>query len=406
MTAQRVSSLNRPSTSGIELAMLLCAPSLIKTALHQSSLASGLILTAVGLTIASFATDRWHKPTRIGLVGLAVAAWSLVALAVAVVLGVLDGHLSAGGRALGSLAVLSLLAVLALRLASSLSAMDVKQLERQVDMALLILAVNGALAMTGLQFFANQSSEKPTGLFSEPSHLGLALAFPLLAKALGGGRSSLAWVAGWLAWALAIQNLTSVCVTVVCLLCWARKLVPTLALLGLLGLALLLADTEYFVSRLAIGDEVSNLSALVWLYGWQTAIRTIQDVSPWGLGFQQLGIRDVFTEAVSLIEILEPSGLNANDGGTTGAKLIAEFGVIGLFALAFWAVAAVWGVLRLFLAGHDLRRHDICFAYRRAALLCPIIEILVRGVGYFSPTLLLCAIVALTLIFEGALDEN
>lgn len=382
------------------LAALLCFPSFFKTAGEQSSLASGLLLIALAMALLAAGLGRRVQASVGGSLNLVLSGWAMAALGATVGLLVVAESLSEPTRALASVVNLGLMFALALRLSAILASLSLQDIERQVDAALWVLLVNALLALTGLQLFENQSPEKPTGVFSEPSHLALALVFPLLYKAMRQGRQGVAWIGVWLMWGLWIENLTALCLITLCIVCWARRPLQMIALLATAATALSLADTEYFSSRLVLTDQTTNLSALVWLSGWETAHYIIHNVSVWGIGFQQLGFVSIQSDSVELIELLGAFGLNATDGGTTAAKLISEFGVPALLVLAGYGLFFFWAVGRLMFDGLDARRADVRFSLRRAAAVAPFMELFVRGLGYFSPTLFVCGVIAASLAFE------
>lgn len=91
-----------------------------------------------------------------------------------------------------------------------------------------------------------------------------------------------------------------------------------------------ISSNDYFLSRLEFYDT-TNLTTLVWLQGWQLAYLNFIESYGLGLGFNVLGLSTTITPVVSdVIYNLTGEFFNVQDGGFLAAKIIAEFGVLGV----------------------------------------------------------------------------
>ena len=166
-----------------------------------------------------------------------------------------------------------------------------------------------------------------------------------------------------------------------------------LVLLLLLVPDALSVDLSYYVTRLDFSDNNQNLSSLVFLQGWQLMDESLVVTHYIGRGFQQLGqaVTDV-PPAAQLIYALLQNSLNLFDGGFNLAKVVSELGAIGV-ALALVFGRIVWSAIATLRAAliSPRKAAEIPAARRFAAAIIVgyLIEMLVRGVGYFSPSGLL-----------------
>jgi hypothetical protein len=160
---------------------------------------------------------------------------------------------------------------------------------------------------------------------------------------------------------------------------------------------------EYFLSRLDFTTESSNLTALVFLQGWDDLLSSLSSTNGLGLGFQMLGkneageVADVIFDKFGVYK-------NREDGSFLASKLISEFGVVGVLVILSFLIYFVRYILSggfpylskklLSQMDEDCRKKyfllsTIVFVY--------FIELFLRGYGYFSPSLIfaMAAVVAL-----------
>lgn len=145
---------------------------------------------------------------------------------------------------------------------------------------------------------------------------------------------------------------------------------------------LLIVNINYYSDRL-INIE-SNLSALVYLQGLSFIIDTLY-YNPFGLGFQQMNcdmniVINYFTERITSLYGFET--YMCLSGGFNLSKIIVEFGLFGIVIVLFYFKYAIKNLVILRQRISDkVVTHDSIF---RAMTIPYLIDIFVRGHGYFS----------------------
>jgi hypothetical protein len=277
-----------------------------------------------------------------------------------------------------------MLSVAALIIASSLYKLSQISVRRVVCFILYILIVNAILSITGVDYFG-VGTGKPTFLFAEPSHFALIVApfliYYVRSRFIGWRWTLLLFVT----YAIFIENMTMMMVVLLAVIASFRLGKLGLILPFLLIFIFAFANTEYFISRLLFPSiESDNLSTLVVLQGWENAFQSLSDTNGWGVGFQQFGISSTTGEITEKIMILtNGSQFNLFDGGTTAAKILGEFGFIGALFISILIMRAFKAFLIL---RHECIPTDL-FLFASCVDLGILIELFVRGVGYFSPTI-------------------
>jgi hypothetical protein len=236
---------------------------------------------------------------------------------------------------------------------------------------------------------------KPVIPFPEPSHFALgfvqisAFVLPLLNKNQRLFVASAPFLLG-----LLFPNLTLL-VSSFCLVCLLLRIRTLMfILLVFVFVAYLLANSElpivlYILSRLS-GDDGQNLSSLVYLQGWQSIYSALSSTNLIGLGFQNLGNEPLTEAGAMILEINNDSALNRLDGGFMLPKIIGEFGLIGILFVTFYFFNVVRSFLliRNIMATTSLTLHA-SMLIPVLALYSSIVEVFVRGVGYFSPSFII-----------------
>lgn len=234
---------------------------------------------------------------------------------------------------------------------------------------------------------------QPLFPFGEPSHFSLAF-FPILiaTSAMVQKATRLLLVLGTLAMALVLPSTTLAIVSVITAAITVSRRVFVMLPVGLLLLAgAALLAPEYFKERLTLNTESENLSALIYLQGLLAAKNGIFDTNGIGFGFQRLGTEPP-NEATEVIELVAGNTFNRMDGGFLAAKIVAEFGVVGIVMLIWMSFSAVRALIQMAhlyrLSPHERKQH-IWQIFRLACQIAILPELYVRGYGYFSPGLLL-----------------
>jgi len=295
--------------------------------------------------------------------------------------------------------VLSLAAILICGFAvASLFKSRYKNLDKTINVLFWILLAIGSIGAFDLFRLGNyQLLNRPLPPFSEPSHFAIvfipiACSFALLSSK----RLRLFICLACFALAISLPNLTllagTILISIVALS--SRQVIIFLGITCIIGITLVSSDLrllEYFLNR-TFTSENENISRLVYMQGWESMVSAIQFSNGLGVGFQNLGIEPP-GQSTLLLDNLTESQLNRSDGSFLAAKLIGEFGLIGVAAVIYATTLSIR-------SGFFLRKHidklfgqasditSLCFTYTL------LLELFVRGTGYFSPTLLITLFLA------------
>jgi hypothetical protein len=150
---------------------------------------------------------------------------------------------------------------------------------------------------------------------------------------------------------------------------------------------LVILNQGYLLSRLDFDSE-TNATTLTLVAAYQRLSNIWSDYTPYGIGIQNFGNYPVNSSAFDLLEAVD-GRVGLHDSAVTFAKLGSELGIF-MVALPILASVCVFRAIRF---GGD--KAYIIASFSIALL----IELFIRGVGYFSPTFL----IALPLIFSRLL---
>lgn len=375
------------SLSSPILVFVLLLPTMVFYFGVSSSLTLGTCIAMVILLCISFCAPALHAGAALGPGALTVLVGSAITIhtSIASLLAPLDFL-----RTATSLVPLMLVLLGGYALGRLFYATPPSNLDRAIYRSFVAFCVIGLLPSLGVSIeISGQSYDKPVFPFTEPSHFALSFT-PLLMYCAAnsiGSRRFLVLMLGVIAAAL-LQNLTLImgCLLVafVCL-----RILPLVMLLLVVVAVATQVDLSYYVVRLNFSDDTQNLSSLVYIQGWQLLDDALRRSHGWGLGFQQLGVMGVTSSISDVILALAGDYMNILDGGFTFAKLVSEFGTMGLLMVLFYLIyawRAVWAVRR-----HARRETtmnaDVLLA--QAVIASYGIELFVRGVGYFNCTAVL-----------------
>jgi hypothetical protein len=371
------------------LTMIVALPSALSYAGRASSHAAGLCIAAVLVLMVAY---RWRNtPEGPAARDAARALRWCCGLFACVVVHLVLTSLRQGinwQRGLHSLVPLALLLVGAAALAALLRQADPARLERMVWQVAGLLVVSASLSKLQVQPIFGVHFQTPVFPFTEPSHFALVFSgFALYGAVRLHGWRRLLWLTGCIAVTLLIRNLT---LAVACLI----PLVLTLRLRALATVALVLGvvlsrmDLQHYIERLDF-HSATNLSTLVYLQGWQLIHHELLASRGWGIGFQQLGLHGAWVPASSAIEAVLNRSANLLDGGFTLVKLVSEFGVFGITAVAVYLYAVIRCAWQLRTTAMRRREMAPAPAFCSAMFVAYGVELFVRGAGYFTATTLL-----------------
>ena len=250
------------------------------------------------------------------------------------------------------------------------------------------------------KFFYN--THKPVFPFTEPSHAALAIApfytFGLLRLSKKYGFllfSSLMF------FSIIMQSFLLLIISFSCYFLFGIRgsLKFPVFFVALVPFIYFLFSNDYYYQRLSLSNSSTNLTALVYLQGIQDAFNSLKNTDGFGLGFQMLGYQPPSEAHYRIVEIMGENdnhpGLNRFDGGFLAAKVIAEFGLIGVFFVVYYVFLLIFVIIKIAnLQYSEVKKMDPVFLLALCSIFSFSYELFVRGVGYFSPGvfLFLCSI--------------
>lgn len=248
----------------------------------------------------------------------------------------------------------------------------------------------------------NISHSKSVLPFNEPSHFAIYLTPIILYKVYVSYHSYL-YVLPFIIFAIFVQNFTLLIVLVLSL--FIRFKLKTLIFIPLL-LAYILylgIDLTYFSNRLNFSAANDNLSLLVYQQGLDIIQYSFTNLRGLGMGFQQLGFNGVYFDTTERLRFLLDKDMNLTDGGFTAAKIIGEFGILGIFILGYYFKFLILSFKILFAKVEDLK-----MILSAIFIVSYVIELFVRGIGYFNVSLvfLICAILYIKYNYKSANENN
>jgi len=230
------------------------------------------------------------------------------------------------------------------------------------------------------------NGSKQTIFFSEPSHFAIFFLPFFLFKLMNSQKqnfiASMLIIISVFLIAFFLQSLTLLIGSIIIMLILS-KLRSIIFLFGIIVIILQLTNLEYFFSRITMSDNITNLSTLVFLSGWERAFLNMRETFGIGLGFNQLGyIGEEGVYAKTIYNIIGTQ-LNFNDGGTTAAKILSELGILGLAGLIAYLYFNLKIIFVIRKKNMLLNHKDMFFI---SVFLMYFMELFIRGVGYFSVT--------------------
>lgn len=264
------------------------------------------------------------------------------------------------------------------------------QVDRAIGASIGLLTLAGIFALVGFAPLATGNYHKPVFPFTEPSHFAQAF-MPLLmylsVRARSGWSKVFVLLFG-LVVAGVLESLTLVVgwclVTAVCLRAFMLPL-----LLAPVVLVAAQLDLTYYAERVNLSGDIENLSSLVYLQGWQLIAESWIRSRGWGLGFQQLGVQGTEVTAASLIFALLGDNANLLDGSFALAKVTSEFGLFGVILVLAYLGVAWRAIVQLSRTSQGTKAAPAPITLARCVIAGFLIEVFIRGTGYFSGTAIL-----------------
>ena len=179
-------------------------------------------------------------------------------------------------------------------------------------------------------------------------------------------------------------------------------LLSTLLVIAFLFINNNFEDFKYFSERLNTSSSNHNLTTLVYLQGADDAYQSLIVTNGIGLGFQNMGALPP-SDISELIYSLSGYYKNRNDGGFLAAKIIGEFGIIGLMLILLY----IKKLYKSFFFLREIASDELALYQTKSWLILAhsiivvfSIEMFVRGYGPFSPGVFL-VIFSLFLVQKG-----
>jgi hypothetical protein len=250
-----------------------------------------------------------------------------------------------------------------------------------------------------LSVFSYSKYAKAIFPFAEPSHYAITMApfyiFYITEKKVKGVIVTiLLLIAGLILPSLILLVLSGLMLSMVVLKSKYRLILLVITVTLLFFVIMLTLDKiGYFTERLIIASSSKNLSALVYLQGWEESFNALIDTKGVGLGFQNLGKQSPGIIAEK-INILAGKYKNRSDGGFLAAKLIGEFGIIGLLIVISVTIRIVISYFNLVKFRKIKKERSIKYYFADSVIVAFGFELFLRGYGYFTSGvfLFICAV--------------
>lgn len=301
--------------------------------------------------------------------------------------------------------IISIIFTSSLILSSTLKKISCTQLNFQINIIFLIFIANAAITLLGLRIFDNALG-KPAFIFTEPSHFALSLAPYFLFVTTYNKKRNIFPYLILCGFSLSIQNLTCMILILLTLSIAIRRILTFSIILFLLLTVTILYGDDYFLSRITLTDNNTNLSVMVLLQGWENAILTFYKTNMLGCGFQQSGITSTNGYITSKIYEYYGTQYNTLDGGSNAAKLITEFGILGISFIFLFITIALnsWKKIRSHYHGQSDLSSNFLFCH--CVIVSYLIEMFIRGAGYFSFSSILLITSILTIASQIHYSKN
>lgn len=271
----------------------------------------------------------------------------------------------------------------------------------KIFIAMCFIAV---LANFGLSIDGINASPKPVFPYVEPSHFALCFIPILMYMSISGTIFSRTLsIAAGLICTVALENLTlgMGCLLVICI---NLKFRMALVISAIFLIIFLKIDLSYYIDRLNFSGDTQNLSTLVFIQGWQLIGESWLQSSGWGIGFQQMGQTEPNVPASNIIFKMLQNYSNLPDGGFTFSKIISEFGFVGIFIFLIFLMFLIRALIKLRKVSIGAEKNFPIVTLSECFILSYVIELFIRGAGYFTPTTL---VVLASIIFNfGMVKKN
>lgn len=377
-------------TLAVALCFLLLLPSFIYVFFGSTSLALGLMLA---LPFSCFLTVYHWRLSMVSLVSLFLVFVAIVGFLVFYNYTIISvGRYPSSLKAMYSAFLLGFIVFAALFISIAYKNVSDNACVRSLMVVSLILGLLGFFSIFSDQsLFGYDGYPKSVFPFAEPSHYAIASG-PILFAA--GFFVNKFWRFVLILFSVFFSLFTPSLIMLLfsaLMIFFFYKWGPLkvfLTFMGSIVLFLFAFATDqgaYFIDRLSFSAKSTNITALVYMQGWEDMLVALQDSRWLGIGFQNLGILPVgyYGEA---IYTLAGEYKNRNDGGFLAGKIIAELGGLGVLLVCiylFFFIKSTLFLLRL-VSGQCTNRGSALNVFSNAVVVAFFIELFARGAGYFT----------------------
>lgn len=376
------------SITTIYLLLVFLTPTFIFYTLGTSSQAPGLI--AVFMITVGYAAFQLQR-----------SLFSYLHEILYLLLGTLffigiHGMIVAAFRGVDGIRILQSMAILGLGIISSqfiskfLFSADDVTLRKSIFIVALVMLLIAFFGILGIRpYMPAGITSNPVWPYNEPSHLALGMSPIALALAVqqrNVARFFTILIVAAIGYFL--QSMSTVVIALVLSVILLPLYLLPIALVAFV-FALPYIELEYFLDRVDLSVHSENISVLVYIQGWELLADAFERTFGWGVGFQQLGLGIYASPTSDVIYRLLRSNANILDGGFTLAKLVAEFGVIGLTISVGLTFVVMRQLVYLRVIAAARTNTDYGLTLARCLVAGFFVEFFVRGIGYFSPTIYL-----------------
>ncbi|MFQ1785109.1 hypothetical protein ACK39B_00665 [Aeromonas veronii] len=370
------------------LSLLVLMPPFVFVVGGYSSLAPGLLLSLCLIVFFSFTSTARIRFNyfNLGIVGYFI----LLILFVQTSYYALDGY----GKPIQSIVFIPIFILAFLFFSNSLATASNADINFSLVWLSIIIIFLGWLEIVfHFHFLGYALREKPVFPFSEQSHYALAAGFfagpAFINKHV---YIKLFVVFNFILQGVFFPNLTMMLYSVVLFYLYflVRKPIVTVFFCTLILIIFMLVSSNlipglnYFSSRLDLSSDSDNLTTLVFLQGWEQAWIALSQTYGLGVGFQMLGTEPAGYFSTIITSLTGGNSLNREDGGFLAAKLVGEFGIVGISLLCCYIIYILKCIRQINIHYVD-SRYMVLFAF----ILLFSVEIFFRGYGYFSPGLII-----------------
>ena len=388
---------------------LLFLPSFLYVTFDASSMAMGIFLTMIYILIVA------EKKLPLFKIRVFTLGFNLLVLAIYVVISFLsdihdftDKHL------------LSFFLIILLLLSAAFLSLEIRKL-KSIDLLFILKGLSVLILLVGvmplfwrLNTLGYENYAKSIFPFAEPSHYAISVGGILFATGFCVStprRVFLIIVTSLMAVLYPSVILLAIALAMVALYFISTigqiLLVVFFSLLGTYYLINFTDSTAYFIERLNLRQSTDNLTALVYLQGWQDMYVAVYESHGFGLGFQNMGSQPA-GDYGEIIYQLAGHYKNRADGGFLAAKIIGEFGVFGLIGVLAYLNkfynSLCYIIKYIKLNGSrklDMKsEYHVSLIFGHSIVVIFIIEMFGRGYGYFSPGVFLLLVAFFLISFE------